>query len=150
MGSCGEGNHWEQVSTSQRSERMAYCLPGLDLDCGKLRRRELLGAGVSQPEDPWEVRERLSVYQPEHPWEVRERLLHSLFKGCRPCRRPRILRSGFSSTGWHCEGFSNRGFSRPFKGCSSGIVVSFRCRGRCPCGAFHCLLSGLFASIFHH
>ena len=57
---------------------MAYCLPGLDLDCGKLRRRELLGAGVSQPEDPWEVRERLSVYQPEHPWEVRERLLHRL------------------------------------------------------------------------
>ena len=231
MESCGEGNHWEQVSTSQRSERTASCLParapvggertarftdsesdvrhsegvrggapsgdfwsrirlwkaaakgitgsrcqpargpvggertayclparapvgghrtaaspaifGLELDCGKLRQRESLGAGVSQPEDPWEVRERLSVYQPEHPWEVRERLLHSLFKGCRPCRRPRILRSGFSSTGWHCEGFSNRGFSRPFKGCSSGIVVSFRCRGRCPCGAFHCLLSGL-------
>ena len=26
------------------------------------------------PEDPWKVRERLLVYQPEDPWEVRERL----------------------------------------------------------------------------
>ena len=120
MESCGEGNHWEQVSTSQRSERTAYGLLstsqstlwevrerllhrlvlrlpkatldilraygedpfraifGLELDCGKLWRRESLGAGVNQPEDPWEVRERLIGYQPEHPWEVRERLLHRL------------------------------------------------------------------------
>ena len=40
--------------------------------------RESLGAGVNQPEDPWEVRERLIVYQPEHLWEVTERLLHRL------------------------------------------------------------------------
>ena len=39
---------------------------------------ESLGAGVNQPEDPWEVRERLIVYQPEHLWEVTERLLHRL------------------------------------------------------------------------
>ena len=32
---------------------------GLELDCGKLWRRKSLGAGVNQPEDPWEVRERL-------------------------------------------------------------------------------------------
>ena len=51
---------------------------GLELDCGKLWRRESLGAGVNQPEDPWEVRERLIVYQPEHLWEVTERLLHRL------------------------------------------------------------------------
>ena len=51
---------------------------GLELDCGKLWRRASLGAGVNQPEDPWEVRERLIVYQPEHLWEVTERLLHRL------------------------------------------------------------------------
>ena len=51
---------------------------GLELDCGKLWRGESLGAGVNQPEDPWEVRERLIVYQPEHLWEVAERLLHRL------------------------------------------------------------------------
>ena len=50
------------------------------LDCGKLWRRKSLGTGVYQPEDPWEVRERLLVHQPEDPWpedpwEVRERLL---------------------------------------------------------------------------
>ena len=32
------------------------------------------------PEDPWEVRERLLVYQPEDPWEVRERLFRC-FRG---------------------------------------------------------------------
>ena len=32
---------------------------GLELDCGKLWRSKSLGAGVNQPEDPWEVRERL-------------------------------------------------------------------------------------------
>ena len=42
--------------------------------------RKSLGTGVYQPEDPWEVRERLLVRQaedpwPEDPWEVRERLL---------------------------------------------------------------------------
>ena len=47
---------------------------GLELDCGKLWRRKSLGTGVYQPEDPWEVRERLLVRQPEDPWEVRERL----------------------------------------------------------------------------
>ena len=31
---------------------------GLELDCGKLWRRESLGAGVNQPEDSWEVRDR--------------------------------------------------------------------------------------------
>ena len=35
---------------------------GLELDCGKLWRRKSLGAGVNQPEDPWEVRERLLVF----------------------------------------------------------------------------------------
>ena len=53
---------------------------GLELDCGKLWRRKSLGTGVYQPEDPWEVRERLLVHQPEDPWpedlwEARERLL---------------------------------------------------------------------------
>ena len=52
----------------------------LELDCGKLWRRKSLGTGVYQPENPWEVRERLRVHQsedpwPEDPWEVRERLL---------------------------------------------------------------------------
>ena len=32
---------------------------GFELDCGKLWRRKSLGAGVNQPEDPWEVRKRL-------------------------------------------------------------------------------------------
>ena len=31
---------------------------GLELDWGKLWRSKSLGAGVNQPEDPWEVRER--------------------------------------------------------------------------------------------
>ena len=53
---------------------------GLELDCGKLWRRKSLGTGVYQPEDPWEVRERLRVYQPEDPWEVRERLFRC-FRG---------------------------------------------------------------------
>ena len=53
---------------------------GLELDGGKAWRRKSLGTGVYQPEDPWEVRERLLVYQPEDPWpedswEVRERLM---------------------------------------------------------------------------
>ena len=53
---------------------------GLELERGKPRRRKSLGTGVYQPEDPWEVRERLLVRQPEDPWpedpwEVRERLL---------------------------------------------------------------------------
>ena len=93
---------------------------GLELDCGKLWRSKSLGAGVNQPEDPWEVRERLlyrlvlrvpkataygedlfraifgleldcgklwrskslgaGVNQPEDPWEVRERLFRG-FRG---------------------------------------------------------------------
>ena len=53
---------------------------GFELDCGKLWRRKSLGTGVYQPEDPWEVKERLFVHQPEDPWpedlwEARERLL---------------------------------------------------------------------------
>ena len=32
---------------------------GLELDFGKLWRSKSQGAGVNQPEDPWEVRERL-------------------------------------------------------------------------------------------
>ena len=31
----------------------------VELDCGKAWRGRSLGAGVYQPEDPWEVRERL-------------------------------------------------------------------------------------------
>ena len=46
---------------------------GLELDCGKLRRRKSLGAGINQAEDPWEVRGR--NHTPEDPWEVRDRLL---------------------------------------------------------------------------
>ena len=61
-----------------RGEDFFRAIFGLELDCGKLWRRKSLGAGVNQPGDPWEVRERLIVYQPEHPWEVRERLLHRL------------------------------------------------------------------------
>ena len=41
MESCGEGNHWEQVSTSQRSERTAY------------------GLLSTSQSTLWEVRERL-------------------------------------------------------------------------------------------
>ena len=41
---------------------------GLELDGGEAWRRKSLGTGVYQPEDPWEVRERLIVYQPEDPW----------------------------------------------------------------------------------
>ena len=59
-------------------EDLFRAIVGLELDCGKLWRRKSLGAGVNQPEDPWEVRERHIVYQPEDPWEVRERLLHRL------------------------------------------------------------------------
>ena len=44
---------------------------GLELDCGKLWRRKSPGAGVNQPEDPCEGRERLLVDQPEDPWEER-------------------------------------------------------------------------------
>ena len=51
---------------------------GLELDCGKSRRRKALGAGVEQPEDPWEGRERLIVYQAEDLWEVKERLLRGV------------------------------------------------------------------------
>ena len=62
------------------AEDLFRAICGLELDCGKLWRRKALGTGVYQPEDPWEVRERLLVHQsedpwPEDPWEVRERLL---------------------------------------------------------------------------
>ena len=57
------------------AEDLFRAIFGLELDCGKLWRSKSLGAGVNQPEDPWEVRERLLVYQPEDPCEVRERLL---------------------------------------------------------------------------
>ena len=61
------------------AEDLFRAILGLELDCGKLWRRKSLGTGVYQPEDPWEVRERLLVHQPEDPWpedpwEVRERL----------------------------------------------------------------------------
>ena len=56
------------------AEDLFRAIFGLELDCGKLWRRKSLGTGVYQPEDPWEVRERLLVRQPEDPWEVRERL----------------------------------------------------------------------------
>ena len=62
------------------AEDLFRAIFGLELDCGKLWRRKSLGTGVYQPEDPWEVRERLRVYQPEDPWEVRERLFRC-FRG---------------------------------------------------------------------
>ena len=69
------------------AEDLFQAIFGLELDCGKLWRRKSLGTDVYQPEDPWEVRERLLVHQPEDPWpedpwEVRERLL------CVPVRGP--------------------------------------------------------------
>ena len=62
------------------AEDLFRAIFGLELDCGKLWRRKSLRTGVYQPEDPWEVTERLLVHQPEDPWpedpwEVRERLL---------------------------------------------------------------------------
>ena len=105
------------------AEDLFRAIFGLELDCGKLWRSKSLGAGVNQPEDPWEVRERLlhrlvlrgpkatletlraygedlfraifgleldcgklwrskslgaGVNQPEDLWEVRERLLYRL------------------------------------------------------------------------
>ena len=50
------------------AEDLFRAIFGLELDCGKLWRRKSLGTGVYQPEDPWEVRERLLVRQPEDPW----------------------------------------------------------------------------------
>ena len=41
------------------SEDEVWVVFGAELDCGKLWRSRSLGAGVDQPEDPWEVRERL-------------------------------------------------------------------------------------------
>ena len=74
-------------------EALFRAIFGLELDGGKEWRRKSLGAGVNQPEHPWEVifgveldggkewrRKSLGagVNQPEHPWEVRERLLRRL------------------------------------------------------------------------
>ena len=66
MESCGGGDRWEQVSTSQKTRGrcgkrrggvlVVFCA---ELDCGKLWRRRSLGAGVYQPEDSWGVREWL-------------------------------------------------------------------------------------------
>ena len=39
-------------------EDLFWAIFGLEVDCGKLRRRKSLGAGVYQPEDPWEARDR--------------------------------------------------------------------------------------------
>ena len=61
-------------------EALFRAIFGLELDGGKAWRRKSLGTGVYQPEDPWEVRERLLVYQAEDPWEVRERLCRG-FRG---------------------------------------------------------------------
>ena len=47
------------------AEDLFRAIFGLELDCGKLWRRKSLGRGVYQPEDPWEVRERLLAHQPE-------------------------------------------------------------------------------------
>ena len=55
-------------------EALFRAIFGFELDGGKAWQRKSLGTGVYQPEDPWEVRERLLVYQPD-PWEVRERLI---------------------------------------------------------------------------
>ena len=41
------------------AEDLFRAIFGLELDCGKLWRRKSFGTGVYQPEDPWEVRERL-------------------------------------------------------------------------------------------
>ena len=49
------------------AEDLFRAIFGLEPDCGKLWRRKSLGTGVYQPEDPWEVRERLLVHQPEDP-----------------------------------------------------------------------------------
>ena len=62
------------------AEDLFWAICGLELDCGKLWRGNHSEQVVYQPEDPWEVRERLLVHQsedpwPEDPWEVRERLL---------------------------------------------------------------------------
>ena len=62
------------------AEDLFRAIFGVELDGGKVWRGKSLGTGVYQPEDPWEVRERLLVYQsedpwPEDPWEVRERFL---------------------------------------------------------------------------
>ena len=40
-------------------EALFRAIFGLELDSGKARRRKSLGTGVDQPEDPWEVRDRL-------------------------------------------------------------------------------------------
>ena len=52
------------------AEDLFRAIFGLELDCGKLWRRKSLGTGVYQPEDPWEVRERLLVHQPEDLFRV--------------------------------------------------------------------------------
>ena len=39
-------------------EDLFWAIFGLELDCGRLWRRKSLGAGVYQPEDPWEARDR--------------------------------------------------------------------------------------------
>ena len=66
---------WKAVAEEITRNR---CLPARGPVGGE--RTASLGTGVYQPEDPWEVRERLLVHQPEDPWpedpwEVRERLL---------------------------------------------------------------------------
>ena len=68
-------------------EALFRAIFGLELDGRKAWRRKSLGTGVYQPEDPWEVRERLIVYQRAR-GEVRERLIvyqpeDHLFRGFR-------------------------------------------------------------------
>ena len=82
----------------------------------KAEDRKSLGTGVYQPEDPWEVRERLLVRQPEDPWpedpwEVRERfhlvagaLTHSCIHDV-PLSLPEFRQGlGFSSTAKEMHG----------------------------------------------
>ena len=50
-----ESNVWHR----ETSEDEIWVVFGAELDCGKLWRGRSLGAGVYQPQDPWEVRDRL-------------------------------------------------------------------------------------------
>ena len=78
---CLHLQRWSDVRAC--GEDLFRAIFGVEFDCRKLWRRESLGAGVSQAEDPWEVRERLIVHQPEQ--AVAKGITGSR---CQPARAP--------------------------------------------------------------
>ena len=87
-----ESDVWKRESSSADEICVVF---GTELDCGKLWRRRSLGTGVYQPEDPWEVRERLLAETVrKRRLEAREHLSGRSYLPCPEMYVPRASKGG--------------------------------------------------------